>query len=239
LSPLLARSAEILTLAAKRREQLDELRGLKGCIQTLRLKCLQLPLDELAQAFVEGARNILRRATTTLTQARGILDRLQEILAGADHDNAEKANSRLAAVECQSKDPSRNTVLPDAEMTGTDGQNDRHIESQKSDTKKQGTDPFPEFWRSLAIVSDFYPEIPGSKNGILRIIFEFGKMLGMGQDTLASAVQTIGPLQTLAAQDMIARRAEKISHTDGYLAKLVERALYPAVGHGQPALFAR
>lgn len=87
LSPLLARSEEFLTLAEKRRQEADELRGLKSYIYKLRSECVLLCLDDEVSAFVEGTRNIMRRAGTTLTQARAIVAKLTDILMGTAKEN--------------------------------------------------------------------------------------------------------------------------------------------------------
>lgn len=81
LSPLLARSDELLALALRRREQADELRGLRAQILRLRAACLELQLDDGLAAFLDGLRNLVRRTTLTLIEARVALARLTAVIA--------------------------------------------------------------------------------------------------------------------------------------------------------------
>ena len=57
LSPLFARSAELLALAERRRQEADELRGIKAQILQLRSLCHEGTLNVEATLFVEGLRN--------------------------------------------------------------------------------------------------------------------------------------------------------------------------------------
>jgi replication initiation protein RepC len=81
LSPLLARSDELLALALRRREQADELRGLRAQILRLRAACLELQPDDGLAAFLDGLRNLVRRTTLTLIEARAALARLTAVIA--------------------------------------------------------------------------------------------------------------------------------------------------------------
>lgn len=81
LSPLFARADELLALALRRREQADELRGLRAQILRLRAACLELQLDDGLAAFLDGIRNLVRRTTLTLIEARAALARLTTVIS--------------------------------------------------------------------------------------------------------------------------------------------------------------
>ena len=235
LSPLLTRAAELFALAQERRQEADELRGLRSYIQKLRMECLRLPVGEDVSTFLEGTRNIMRRASTTLMQARAIVDKLTDILMGVDQANAEGTQAPVATIEPKTttiNQPQRN--LDDTtKMTATDGRNVRHKEPQKSYTKKTTPDSNTEFWNSLTVLSEFYPSTPRTERAMVQIIFEFGKMLRIAQVTLTKAISTIGYAKTLMAQNQIAASAEQISNPDAYLARIISATKHTLVGHGQ------
>ncbi|MFC3058028.1 helix-turn-helix domain-containing protein [Paenirhodobacter populi] len=83
LSPLFARADDLLALALKRREQAAELRGVRAQILRLRAACLELHLDETTATFVDGLRNLVRRATLTLVEAHAALARLTTVIGQA------------------------------------------------------------------------------------------------------------------------------------------------------------
>ena len=81
LSPLFARADELLALALRRREQADELRGLRAQILRLRAACLELQLNDGLATFLDGIRNLVRRTTLTLVEARAALARLTAVIS--------------------------------------------------------------------------------------------------------------------------------------------------------------
>ena len=82
LSPLFAQADELLALALRRREEAAELRGLKAQILQLRAACSDLSLDDAIAAFVDGLRNLVRRTSLTLVEARAALAQLTAVLSG-------------------------------------------------------------------------------------------------------------------------------------------------------------
>lgn len=221
ISPLLARSAEFLNLARIRREEEEELRGLKSRIQTLRARCRNLVLDEDSQCFVETLHNTLRRVGTTLAEARALLARLAALL-----DRPEE----MAATQDQ---PASARPAATAETSDTDGQNVRHIETLKSDTKNAAqNETFHRLWSSMTTLREFYPDMPRNDHAVSRIIFDFGRALGVAHDTLAEAIARLGLFRTLQVQDRMAASAMTIRNPEGYLRQIL-RDQAPKVGHGQ------
>ncbi|WP_163851932.1 helix-turn-helix domain-containing protein [Pseudooceanicola aestuarii] len=224
LTPLLLRAQELKALAVQRRAQADELRGLRACILKLRAQCLALTLGSEVNQFVEDTRNIMRRATTTLPQARAILNRLREILYSAPQ-----------SPETAAKDTPE---LPNqtGQMTATDGQNVRHKEPEKPDTKKlyRNDQPVsPAFlWDTLPILRSFFPEVPKDLHDLHRVIHDFGQMLRIGATLLGQCVARIGAVHTLKLQERIAQRLEEIDNPEGYLRRVLQNNDLN-VGHGQ------
>ena len=220
LSPLLARSEDLQIMADTRRQEVEELRGLKACIQTLRAECLKLDLPAPLIAYVESTRNLMRRVGTTVLQARAVIAKLTEV---------------FAAAPARPEPDSAPAAVPDPDqMTASDGQNVRHKEPEKPDTKNPGSRTFVDLWSKLTAIPDFYPEAPDTPTVLHRMILEFAGLLGIGRDTILSSLQRLGPLETLWQQDRIARRVAEIANPDGYLAGIIQRHS-SKVGHGQPA----
>ena len=221
LSPLLARSEELLRLARIRQQEAEELRGLKSRIQTLRARCRSLALDEESQGFVDALQNILRRVGITLAEARALLAKLTGLLEPRRKDTQ-------AEVRLRSDQP-----LETARTSGADGQNVRHIETDKSDpdTPSLRTD-WPRFWNTLTTLRAFYPEMPRTPHGLSRLIFDFGRALGVSHASLAEAIAKLGYAATLGIQDQMAANAVTISNPEGYLRQILRERRHE-VGHGQ------
>ncbi|GLC62756.1 hypothetical protein PLESTB_001935600 [Pleodorina starrii] len=81
LSPLFARAGDLLALALRRREEAEELRGIRAQILRLRAACADLHLDDAQAAFVDCLRNLVRRASLTLVEARAALAQLTAVLS--------------------------------------------------------------------------------------------------------------------------------------------------------------
>ncbi|MCC5959043.1 MAG: replication protein C [Rhodobacteraceae bacterium] len=233
LSPLLEQSEKLCTLAETRRKEATELRGLRSYIQKLRMDCQRLPLTEELSAFLDVTRNIMRRASTTLTQARALITKLTDILMNARSYVSDSAPAPSDQLEHSDEEvtPNHEEPTPTSHLTASDGQNDRHKEPPKSYTKKTPTAPFSQFWKSLVCLSQFYPDTPSSKNMVIQIIFEFGKMLRVEQRTLAEAIARIGYRETLIIQNRIADKADEVINPDAYFMSVIRCA--SKVGHGQ------
>jgi len=213
LSPLLAQSGDLLALAERRREEAMELRGLKARIQRLRAECERLDLGQEAQAYLEGLRNLMRRASTTLVEARQVVERLLGYL------DATPAVSGAAANQTSDAEPVQNSSRTGQE-TGSDGQNVRHKEPHQSDTiNKWGQ--LLELWEHLETLPQYFPDAPRTDRDLLRVVYEFGKMLGLEASHLADAVKRAGVHATLWAQDRIAANAAEIVSPNHYLASLL------------------
>ena len=244
LSPLFAQSDALLALARRRREEADELRGLRAQILRLRAACAELHLDAALTVFIDGLRNLVRRTTLTLYEARAALARLTTVFSSdippqsAQDPQARRDEPRLAPnagpahSACHPEnalDHDRAEPMEEAPATqdtcsaatanqtpASDGQSVRHIE-QESDTKKRKKEPgSPASWTALTEVSAFYPE-PSTPRDATRIAFEFGKMLRISQDILASAANRLGLWGLLTLENRMAKQTGSILNPDAYV----------------------
>lgn len=251
LSPLFAQADALLALARRRREEAHELRGLKAQILRLRAACLERAPDETTTAFLDSLRNLLRRATLTLLEARAMLAQLTAVLtqgredaipepslpAEPDSTDAMPEPRNLIGRSTQGATPETGPVMASGrgtdtceaakstETPGAAGQNVRHIEPE-SDTKK--TDPMQRLkptasgtWSDLTEISTFYPEPACPRHGI-RIAFEFGRMLRISQELLVIAASKLGLWRLLRLEDQIARKSDSIENPDAYLRAILQ-----------------
>ncbi|WP_158971573.1 helix-turn-helix domain-containing protein [Chachezhania sediminis] len=210
LSPLLARSAELTELADRRREEAEELRGLKAMVRKMRLSCLGRDLSGDAIDFLDHTAKVIRRTSTSLTEVRTILAHLTDLLV--DHGPTVSQQVEVESAPTQS-----------VKTTATDRQDVRHKEPIKTYPKKATRSDATISWSQLTTLSDFYPKQPTTISEAVRIVHDFGQMLGMRTELLSEAIGRLGWMETLQIQDRIAGRIEKISHPEGYLRHILER----------------
>lgn len=234
LSPLLARSAEILALSQKHREEAEELRGMKACIQKLRVQCLSLGLQGDVLNFVETARNYIRRTGVTVLQATSIVSKLKDILQAEDSRTVTTTTDELAVANHQEHEHAheQTDLRFTNKMTASDGQNDRHKETPKSYTKKTFPSSISEIWASLTAIPAFYPDQPKSEHGLLQLLFEFGRMLRIDSVILGRAVSVLGVTATIQVADQIASKVDQVKCPDSYLTKILTSRRSQQVGHG-------
>jgi replication initiation protein RepC len=211
LSPLLAQSAQILAEAEQVRARAEELTGLKSCIRRLRSLCLGLPLSEAERGFAEGLDRVLRRVSLSLTEARGLLQRLQGLHAAQTAPAAEEPPVEIAPTE-----PASPTAAP-KETPASDGQNVRHIDPRKPDTKKPLGLRLRALWQSLEEIPQFFPEAPVTRHDLHRVVFSFAHMLNLTQSTVAEALARRGEGGLLQILDRIAAKATEIDNPEAYL----------------------
>ena len=237
LSPLLARSGEILELAQQQRREAEELRGMKACIQRLRLECLSLDLQGEALDFVEAARNIMRRTGVTVLQAKNIIARLQSILRDDEAAGTDVPMEKLAmANSAESRPCSDGTPTPSSsKMTASDGQDVRHKETPKSYTHTTLPHSVEELWARLSQIPAFYPNQPTTEHELLQLLFEFGKMLRIDNALLGRVVSVLGLTHAIALADQMASRIDLIHSPNGYLSRILASSRQK-VGHGQLCL---
>lgn len=222
LSPLFAKSAALLAKAETRRHEAAELRGLRAQILHMRGLCADLSLDETTQVYLDGLRNLLRRASLTLTEARIALSAVSEILSGSTVVPAEEFEAHPeTATENQEThaEVSAKDEMVQKKTPASDGQNVRHKEPQSE--SKIPTTEGNEDWSSLSEASQFYPE-PRSLREAEAIAYAFGGMLRIKTQIISLALRKLGAWRVLQLQDHLARRIESVICPSSYLSKLLD-----------------
>lgn len=135
---------------------------------------------------------------------------------------------------------SREDVLPTChaetnEMSAANGRYVRRVESPKIDNKKRGAPPDRlDPWAGCHEIATFYPEPPRSETDLIRIIYDFGRMMNITDRPLIGALHRLGPVRMLQALDYLAKNVARITRPQGYLDRMV--ADYEA---GKPVGWAR
>lgn len=200
LSPLFARSGELLAQAAKQREAKDETRGIVAQILQLRRRLLGQALPETMVSFVESLRNLTRRVSLTLAEATNLLQRLQSL----DHT--------------QSEPPAHSDAN---EMPACDGQNVRHIKQRKSDSKKY-SHLEPQSWNELKTLKEYYPEEPQNAQELQSVLHSCALMLRIDQVLWQKALSQLHPLQIFQVFDQMLAKAMTIQQPNGYFAAFLK-----------------
>lgn len=249
LSPLFTRADELLALALRRREEAEELRGIRAQILRLRAACANLRLDDAHAAFVDGLRNLVRRTTLTLVEARAALAQLTAVLS---RDTGRPVPETVASAAPTSTTPTEVEIPlaePDAEPVeeravepafaaiavcnapalqpletdktpASDGQDVRHIEQDSHTKKREAGEGTAACWSDLTEVSAFHAEPKNAREATI-IAFEFGRMLKISRDLLANAATRLGLWELLRLEDRMAREIGSILNPDAYLRKVL------------------
>lgn len=241
LKPLIQRYDTLTMQASQLTEELERLRSLKTEALALRASLLrQTGLDEEKLFTLHMIRNVLRRATLTVDAVLDIISELRTLGAATDacygerHTivNANEGDS-LQAVE------QRSDKLDPIELTATNGQNVRHIESTTKDINKiavttagqdeqtspsqvkMNRDPEKMAWEDFTHVAGLFPVPPHSGETLNRILYDLGKLLRVGQDRLKRGIQMAGAGKLLLVFDYLLARSSTIKHPDAYFEKVL------------------
>ncbi|MBQ08130.1 MAG: replication protein C [Roseobacter sp.] len=241
LKPLIQRYDTLTMQASRLTDELERLRSLKTEALALRASLLrQTNLDEGKLSTLQMFRNILRRATLTVDAVLSIISELRAMGAATDACYGEKhtvagvsADESLQPVEQQSG------TLDPGELTATNGQNVRHIESRPKDINKiaikateqdeqtsqtqakMNRDPENMAWEDFSHVAGLFPVPPHSGETLNRILYDLGKLLRVGQDRLKRGIQLAGAGKLLLVFDYLLARASTIKHPGAYFEKVL------------------
>ncbi len=112
--------------------------------------------------------------------------------------------------------------LSTGKESGGDGQNVRQVESPQIENKKAGApDSARTVWLGCTELASFYPDPPRSEMDLIRIIYEFGKMMNITDRPLAGALRRMGPLRMVQALDYLARNVARINRPEAYLERMI------------------
>ena len=136
-------------------------------------------------------------------------------------------------------DEQRSDKLDPIELTATNGQNVRHIESTTKDINKiavkpseqdeqtsqtqvkMNRDPEKMAWEDFTHVAGLFPVPPHSGETLTRVLYDLGKLLRVGQDRLKRGIQKAGAGKLLLVFDYLLARAGTIKHPDAYFEKVL------------------
>jgi replication initiation protein RepC len=241
LKPLIQRYDTLAMQASQLTEELERLRSLKTEALALRASLLrQTNLDEEKLSTLHMFRNILRRATLTVDAVLSIISELRAMGAATDACYGERYTevNANAGVILQA-DEQRSDKLDPIELTATNGQNVRHIESTTKDINKiaiktaeqdeqpspnqvkMNRDPQKMAWEDFTHVAGLFPVPPHSGETLNRILYDLGKLLRVGQDRLKRGIQMAGAGKLLLVFDYLLARAGTIKHPDAYFEKVL------------------
>jgi replication initiation protein RepC len=241
LKPLIQRYDTLAMQALQLTEELEHLRSLKTEALALRASLLrQTNLDEEKLSTLHMFRNILRRATLTVDAVLSIISELRAMGAATDACYGERYTevNANAGVILQA-DEQRSDKLDPIELTATNGQNVRHIESTTKDINKisiktaeqdeqpspnqvkMNRDPQKMAWEDFTHVAGLFPVPPHSGETLNRILYDLGKLLRVGQDRLKRGMQMAGAGKLLLVFDYLLARAGTIKHPDAYFEKVL------------------
>ena len=241
LKPLIQRYDTLAMQASQLTEELERLRSLKTEALALRASLLrQTNLDEEKLSTLHTFRNILRRATLTVDAVLSIISELRAMGAATDACYGERYTEVNANAGVILKaDEQRSDKLNPIELTATNGQNVRHIESTTKDINKialktaeqdeqpspnqvkMNRDPQKMAWEDFTHVAGFFPVPPHSGETLNRILYDLGKLLRVGQDRLKRGIQIAGAGKLLLVFDYLLARAGTIKHPDAYFEKVL------------------
>lgn len=245
LKPLIQRYNTLAMRASQLTEELEHLRSLKTEALALRASLLrQTNLDEEKISSLNMFRNILRRATLTVDAVLSIISELRTMGAATNACYGERhteANANAGVI--LQADEQRSDKLDPIELTATNGQNVRHIESTTKDTNKiaikttvqneqtsqtpatMSRNPEKMAWEDFTHVAGLFPVPPHSGETLTRVLYDLGKLLRVGQDRLKRGIQKAGAGKLLLIFDYLLARSGTIKHPDAYFEKVLSTQL--------------
>ncbi|RRH72047.1 helix-turn-helix domain-containing protein [Falsigemmobacter faecalis] len=210
LTPLFLRATDIIGSAQLRREQDQELRGLRAKLRHLCARILDLDIcNDIAELLCHFTR-LARRASLTLTEVTVAIHKATEMIEASAQKIAEEP----------------------LEVSVSAGHSDRLInpESNTIKTKQAAVRTQMENWEQFTELSTFFPP-PSSKTEAQKTACLFGQMLGLQHSTLAKALYEIPVLTLLEILNRMALKINEIPSPTGYLRSAIKSAQQTSPGH--------
>lgn len=222
LAPLYQREGELQMRAARLKDELEHIRSLRAEALALRAQALNQIHDTDTVSFLEGLRNVLRRATLKAAEITNIIQQIATMISGVTR-----------GAEYAIKTEKTNTETE--KLSGGDGQNVRHVEHQKLIIKKeqprdsrQAHQPRDlkeeEFaWEDLLNIAAFFPDRPTDAQSATRIMIDISIMLGIEMQALLQHVRICGAGKLFKALDELIERTGtgQIRHPASYLEQML------------------
>lgn len=241
MKPLIERYDTLAMQASHLTEQHEHLRSLKTEALALRAALLRKTgLDDEKLSTLQMIRNVLRRATLTVDAVLNILSELRALGADTDAYYGERHTVANAnAEDCLQAVEQRSETLEPVELTATNGQNVRHIESTTKDINKiaiqtaeqdeqtshkqaeMHRNPEKMAWEEFTHVAGLFPVPPHSGETLTRVLYDLGKLLRVGQDRLKRGIQKAGAGKLLLVFDYLIARSNTIKYPGAYFEKVL------------------
>jgi len=228
LSPLLQRMGELREMAEREKELREEIRNLRARALAIRAHLATQAVSLEERERLEGIRRALRRTGLTPQDLRNVIAELEAApdttvgLADTDQRPAtNEANNdpKNPDLSNQHRKPVVHPMTP--KMSASDGQNVRLKESLNIEDKKKN-DPDPEeAWERCEELRSFYPDIDPTPEGVVKVIYDFGRMLNVNERTLIKACHSMGVGTMLRAMDYLAKNAARIAQPERYLDRMI------------------
>lgn len=246
LAPLLDAHDMLVDMLHRVEEERRALRALKNALSARltavmkALASLHTPLPSWLDTLRERVQKTFRRKEITKLELTLIEGDIQKAEAAATRSTPPVTEDIEVCQICTQPVPAPNQAQPDGpqvevsaelhladEFAADVGQNVRHIESEPKDinltptTSDRRRDIQP-LWSDLKTVTDFFPHPPSSERDVVRIAFEFSLFIGLGQDTVARAIRSLGLPNCLVAIDYLAENIARIRNAEGYLLSMLK-----------------
>lgn len=228
LSPLFQRMEELREMAEQETELREEIRNLKARALAIRANLATQAVCLEGRERLEGIRRVLRRTGLTpqdLVKVIAELEAASDATVGlADTDQFSAANEannnpKNPDLSNQHRKPVMHQVTP--KMSASDGQNVRLEESLNIENKKKNNPDPEETWERCEELRSFYPDIDPTPEGVVKVIYDFGRMLNVNERTLIKACHSMGVGTMLRAMDYLAKNAARIAQPERYLDRMI------------------
>lgn len=248
LRPLFDRHDSLIKQASQADQEREKLRSLRAEALALRASVMERPdlaADDLVN--VTAMRNILRRATLTAKVLLEVIGQLRAMAANGPASFGER--TARATQNCADPSALAEIGLEPLQMTASNGQNVRHIESTKIDLNRTNgnediqsgcanrtsnalkRDPSKMAWDDFKNVAGFFPKPPQSPSELKSIVIEMGRFLKIQQDQLFRSVERLGIGKVLLLIDYLLERAEDIVNPGAYLQRVMANTMH-SYAHG-------
>lgn len=228
LSPLFQRMEELREMAEQETELREEIRNLRARALSIRANLATQAVCLEERERLEGIRRVLRRTGLTpqdLVKVIAELEAASDATVGlADTDQFSAANEannnpKNPDLSNQHRNPVMHQVKP--KMSASDGQNVRLEESLNIEYKKKNNPDPEKAWERCEELRSFYPDIDPTPEGVVKVIYDFGRMLNVNERTLIKACHSMGVGTMLRAMDYLAKNAARIARPERYLDRMI------------------
>lgn len=111
-----------------------------------------------------------------------------------------------------------------ADLSASDGQNARHKETRKSESKNARVrvthDP-TSTWDTCSELQAFFPDRPRSTHAVMQLLFKAARLLRIGDALIAEAVQKLPLSSCMTILDTMMQQAAQIASPDGYFKTMI------------------